>query len=38
MPYFEPGRRFYRKAGSKECEAFVGYKPDPNSTFFTREI
>src|SRR5215467_2939761 len=38
MPYFEPARSLYRKAGFKECPAFVGYKPDPNSTFFTREI
>ena len=38
MPYFEPARCLYRKAGFKECAAFVGYKPDPNSTFFTREI
>ena len=38
MPYFEPARSLYRKAGFKECAAFVAYKPDPNSTFFTREI
>jgi len=38
MPYFEPARRLYRKAGFKECEAFAGYRPDPNSNFFTREI
>ena len=38
MPYFEPARSLYRKAGFKECAAFVGYKPDPNSKFFTREI
>ena len=38
MTYFEPARSLYRKAGFKECAAFVGYKPDPNSTFFTREI
>ena len=38
MPYFEPARCLYRKAGFKECAAFVGYKPDPNSTFFTLEI
>jgi len=38
MPYFEPARNLYRKAGFRECTAFVGYKPDPNSTFFTREI
>jgi len=38
MPYFEPARSLYRKAGFKECAAFVGYKPDPNSSFFTLEI
>jgi putative acetyltransferase len=38
MPYFEPARRLYRKAGFEPCEAFIGYLPDPNSTFFTREI
>jgi len=38
MPYFEPARRLYLKAGFKACEAFVGYRPDPNSNFFTREI
>jgi putative acetyltransferase len=38
MLYFEPARSLYRKAGFKECAAFVGYKPDTNSTFFTREI
>ena len=38
MPYFEPARSLYRKAGFKECAAFIGYEPDSNSTFFTREI
>ena len=38
MAYFEPARSLYRKAGFEECAAFVGYKPDPNSVFFTREI
>jgi putative acetyltransferase len=38
MAYFEPARILYRKAGFKECGAFVGYKPDPNSVFFTREV
>jgi putative acetyltransferase len=38
MPYFEPARSLYRQAGFNECAAFVGYRPDPNSTFFTREI
>jgi putative acetyltransferase len=38
MAYFEPARSLYRKAGFKECPPFAGYRPDPNSTFFTREI
>jgi putative acetyltransferase len=38
MDYFEPARSLYREAGFKECPAFVGYQPDPNSVFFTREI
>lgn len=38
MAFFEPARSLYRKAGFKDCEAFVGYKPDPNSAFFTMEI
>lgn len=38
MPYFEPARSLYRKAGFKECEPFTGYKLDPNSTFFTLEL
>jgi putative acetyltransferase len=38
MSYFEPARSLYHKAGFTECAAFVGYKPDPNSTFFTLEI
>ncbi len=38
MPYFEPARSLYHKEGFKACEAFVGYRPDPNSNFFTREI
>jgi putative acetyltransferase len=36
--YFNPAHRLYRKAGFQECPAFTGYKPDPNSLFFTREI
>lgn len=38
MPYFEPAHNMYRKAGFKECEPFVGYRLDPHSKFFTREI
>jgi putative acetyltransferase len=38
MPYFEPARTLYRKTGFTVFEAFAGYRPDPNSVFFTREI
>lgn len=38
MAYFEPARNLYRHADFQPCEAFVGYRPDPNSAFFTREI
>ena len=38
MAYFEAARSLYRGAGFKECAAFAGYKPDPNSIFFTLEI
>jgi putative acetyltransferase len=38
MEYFEPARTLYRGAGFRQCEAFAGYKPDPNSAFFTMEI
>lgn len=38
MAYFEPARRLYRNAGFRECVAFGGYKPDPNSCFLTMEI
>ncbi len=38
FPYFEPARTLYRRAGFEECAAFANYKPDPNSTFFSREI
>jgi putative acetyltransferase len=38
LPYFEPARKLYRQAGFCECPAFTGYKPDPNSAFFTREL
>ena len=38
MTYFEPARSLYRKAGFTASEPFAGYKPDPNSSFFTLEI
>lgn len=36
--YFAPARALYTKHGFKECAPFGDYKPDPNSTFMTREI
>jgi putative acetyltransferase len=36
--FFAPARALYTKFGFVECEPFVGYKPDVNSTFMTREI
>jgi putative acetyltransferase len=36
--YFAPARALYAKHGFVECEPFSGYKPDPNSTFMTRDI
>ncbi len=36
--FFAPARALYAKHGFVECEPFVGYKPDVNSTFMTKEI
>ncbi|HRX36214.1 MAG TPA: GNAT family N-acetyltransferase [Aestuariivirga sp.] len=36
--YFEPARTLYRSHGFTDCEPFGDYKPDPNSSFLTREI
>lgn len=36
--YFAPARALYARHGFVECPPFEGYKPDPNSTFMTREI
>jgi putative acetyltransferase len=36
--FFAPARSLYAKHGFVECAPFEGYKPDPNSTFMTREI
>jgi putative acetyltransferase len=36
--FFAPARALYAKHGFSECQAFVGYKPDVNSTFMTRTI
>ncbi len=36
--FFAPARALYARHGFAECEHFVGYQPDANSTFMTREI
>jgi putative acetyltransferase len=36
--YFAPARALYAKHGFKECGPYGDYKPDPYSTFMTREI
>lgn len=36
--FFKPAVALYQKHGFVECEAFGDYKPDPYSTFMTREI
>ena len=36
--FFAPARALYAKHGFVECEPFVGYKPDVNSTFMTKAI
>ena len=36
--FFAPARALYTRHGFIECPPFVGYKPDENSTFMTREI
>ncbi len=36
--FFAPARALYRVHGFKECEAFEGYRPDPNSSFMTRTL
>lgn len=36
--FFAPARALYAAHGFTECPPFVGYKPDANSTFMTREI
>lgn len=32
---FVPARRLYERRGFVECDAFAGYRPDPNSVFMT---
>lgn len=36
--FFAPARALYAKHGFKPCGPFGQYKPDPNSTFMTKEI
>ena len=36
--YFAPARALYARHGFVECQPFQGYRPDPNSTFMTREV
>ena len=36
--FFLPAHALYRRYGFTECAAFEGYKPDPNSLFFTRTL
>jgi putative acetyltransferase len=36
--FFAPARAFYARHGFQECAPFGDYKPDPNSTFMTRDI
>lgn len=36
--YFAPARAMYATRGFIECAPFEGYKPDPASTFMSREI
>jgi putative acetyltransferase len=38
QPEFEPARRLYARYGFTLCGAFEGYRPDPHSTFMTREL
>jgi putative acetyltransferase len=36
--YFAPARALYAAHGFVECEPFGDYRPDPNSTFMTRDL
>lgn len=38
MAFFEPARQLYLKHGFTYCDAFAGYKPDPNSVFMQFDI
>ncbi|MFD6416883.1 GNAT family N-acetyltransferase [Streptomyces sp. NPDC060194] len=37
-PFFLPARRLYTKFGFTPCAPFADYRPDPSSTFMTREL
>lgn len=36
--FFAPARALYARHGFAVCEPFGSYRPDPNSTFMTREL
>jgi putative acetyltransferase len=36
--FFRPARSLYARHGFVECAPFGDYRPDPNSTFMTREL
>jgi putative acetyltransferase len=36
--FFRPARKLYEKFGFGYCEPFADYRPDPHSTFMTREL
>lgn len=36
--YFRPARELYARHGFVECLPFGAYRPDPNSTFMTRDL
>ena len=36
--FFYPARRLYRRHGFRDTGAFVGYAPDPNSSFLTLNL
>lgn len=36
--FFLPARKLYEKFGFSHCEPFAGYRPDPNSTFMTKQL
>ncbi|SEL78541.1 putative acetyltransferase [Atopomonas hussainii] len=38
MDFFEPARQLYLKHGFSYCDAFAGYKPDPNSMFMQLHV